>query len=178
MFTNNTEQLIVNYCSLVLKNEPTRTINRYSSKNIYINDSICTTGNTQSQSQSGQAWPTPTLTPLQLEINRYNNIEITVNVDILEWWRTHEKEYPLLSRAAKKYLCIQPTSCSSERTFSTGGKTVSSVRTKLDTENVHMLVYCKENMSKLKITKWKYTDVEEEDAEEEMDVVESTEAAV
>ena len=125
-----------------------------------------------------QTWPGSTLTPLQLEMNRYSNIDVSVHVDILQWWKTHEREYPLLSRAAKKYLCIQPTSCSSERTFSTGGKTVSSVRTKLDTENVHMLVYCKENMPKVKITKWKYTDVEEEDAEEEMDVVESTEALV
>ena len=79
-----------------------------------------------------------------------------------------------MSLAAKKILCIQPTSCSSERTFSTGGKTVSTYRTKLDSENVHMLVYCQENMHKVNIKKWKFTDPEEEDAEEELDVEEST----
>ena len=71
---------------------------------------------------------------------------------------------------------MQPTSCSSERTFSTGGKTVTHYRTKLDSENVQMIVYCKENMPKLTIKKWQYTDPEEEDAEEEMDLEEATEA--
>ena len=41
-----------------------------------------------------------------------------------------------------------------------------------------MLVYCKENMPKVKITKWKFSDPEEEEAEEELDVEESTEQMV
>lgn len=41
-----------------------------------------------------------------------------------------------------------------------------------------MIVYCSENMPKVNIKKWKYTDPEEEDAEEEMDVEESTEQSV
>ena len=74
-------------------------------------------------------------------------------------------------------MSLQPTSCSSERLFSTGGKTVTNYRTKLDSENVQMIVYCKENMPKLTINKWKFSDPEEEEAEEEMDMEEETQAA-
>ena len=118
------------------------------------------------------------LTPIQLELNKYNNIKSpSINCDVLEWWKAHEKEFPLLSQAARKIMSLQPTSCSSERLFSTGGKTVSSQRTKLDSENVHMLVFCKENMPKLTINKWKFSDPEDEEAEEEMDMEEETQAA-
>ena len=51
----------------------------------------------------------------------------------------------------KKYFCIQATSCSSERTFSTGGNVVTNKRTKLDAENVHMMVYIKDNLNKVKL---------------------------
>jgi hypothetical protein len=123
--------------------------------------------------------PATNLSPLQLEMARYYNSQNPpLTVDVLNWWKEHEREYPLMSKAAKKILCIQPTSCSSERTFSTGGKTVTQYRTKLDSENVHMIVYCKENMPKLTIKKWKFTDPEEEDAEEEMDLEEATEQIV
>ena len=40
-----------------------------------------------------------------------------------------------------------------------------------------MLVFCKENMPKLTINKWKFSDPEEEEAEEEMDMEEETQAA-
>ena len=72
-----------------------------------------------------------------------------------------------MANMAKKYLSIQATSCSSERTFSTGGRTVSNTRTRLGTTNVHMIVYCKENMDKVKLINFKTDTLEEEHAEEE-----------
>ena len=87
--------------------------------------------------------------------------------DILGWWSVHEKIFPLLSKAAKKYLAIQATSCASERTFSTGGATFSCKRTKLDPTNVHYLVYCKENLLKIKLTRPRLEDDEERDLEEQ-----------
>ena len=87
--------------------------------------------------------------------------------DILGWWSEHVKIFPLLSKAAKKYLAIQATSCESERTFSTGGATVSCKRTKLDPTNVHYLVYCKENLPKIKLTRPRLEDDEERDLEEQ-----------
>ena len=109
------------------------------------------------------------ISPMQLEMNRYlNHIDLPpANCDVLKWWKDHCKEFPLLAKCARKYLCIQASSASSERTFSTGGSIVSYKRTKLDVENVHMLVYCKDNLSKVEISSRVYEDQEEEEAEEE-----------
>jgi hypothetical protein len=108
---------------------------------------------------------------MQLEMNRYLNPAAadrpSANCDILKWWKEHCKEFPLLAKCARKYLCIQASSASSERTFSTGGSIVTYKRTKLDVENVHMLVYCKDNLSKVEITSRIYEDEEEQEAEEE-----------
>ena len=46
------------------------------------------------------------------------------NLDVLAYWKNHAKQFPLLAKVVKKYFCIQSTSCSAERTFSTGGSTV------------------------------------------------------
>ena len=48
------------------------------------------------------------------------------------------------------HLAIQATSCANERTFSTGSNTVTCRRTKLDPENVHMIVFCKDNLKPMK----------------------------
>ena len=44
----------------------------------------------------------------------------------LKWWRIECNRMPLLSVAARKYLCICATSVSSERVFSVGGQLVNS----------------------------------------------------
>ena len=110
-------------------------------------------------------------TPLQTELSKYlywkEQLFTAVSVDILGWWKEHQKVYPLLAKCARKYLACQATSCSSERTFSTGGNTVSYKRTKLDPTNVHMLVYCKDNLPKIQIQKLVLEDNEEKDLEEE-----------
>ena len=87
--------------------------------------------------------------------------------DILGWWSVHEKIFLLLSKAAKKYLAIQATSCASEKTFSTGGATVICKRTKLDPTNVHYLVYWEEKFPKIKLTRPRLEDDEERDLEEQ-----------
>lgn len=97
-----------------------------------------------------------TLSPIQVELNNFYKESAPKDVDILAFWKMYGKTYPLLAAAASELLCIQATSCSSERTFSTGGLTVTAKRNKLDTDNVHMLVYCKENLPKVTktIKKW------------------------
>ena len=64
-------------------------------------------------------------------------------------------------------MCIQSTSCSAEMTFSTGGSTVKTKRTKLDPVNLNMLVYLRENMNKIKLEKLLLENKEEEDLEKE-----------
>ena len=70
------------------------------------------------------------------------------NLDVLLWWSQHEKLFPMLSKIVRKYFCIEATSCSAERTFSTGGTTVTAKRSKLEPDNVNMLVYLRENLGK------------------------------
>ena len=85
-----------------------------------------------SQTQSQPQPQSQSQTPLQPEVARYmSNRDAadrpekgTPAFDVLGWWSAHEKIFPLMSKATKKYLAIQATLCVSERTFSTGGATV------------------------------------------------------
>ena len=88
--------------------------------------------------------------PMQREINQYRALPMLgKNADVLGFWRDNAKNYPLLCKVVRKYFCIQATSTSSERTFSTGGAIVTPKRNKLDPVNVHMLVYLRENLGKV-----------------------------
>ena len=71
-----------------------------------------------------------------------------------------------MSKAAKKFLAIQATSCASKRTIPTGGAAVTIQKTKLGPTNVNYLVYCKENFPKIKLVRARVEDDEEKDLEE------------
>ena len=104
--------------------------------------------------------------PLVQELEAYRRApQVPIKVDVLQYWIMHAKEFPMLAKLVRKYFCIQASSCSSERTFSTGGKVITSKRTKLDPSNVHMLVYLRENLGKVKLSKLVVENEEEEDAE-------------
>ena len=51
--------------------------------------------------------------------------------------------------------------------FSTERATVTTQRTKLDPTNVHYLVYCKENLPKIKLVRTRLEDEEEKELEAE-----------
>lgn len=108
-------------------------------------------------------------TPMMKEILAYMSGGLVPgkNLDVLGFWKIHEKQFPLLAKVVKKYFCIQSTSCSAERTFSTGGSTVTAKRTKLDPINVNMMVYLRENMNKIKLEKLILENNEEEETEKE-----------
>ena len=95
-------------------------------------------------------------TPLQAELakylKRFDNEHPKSSIDVLQWWSGKTKVYPLLSRAVRKYLAIQATSCASERAFSKGGQTVTTSRMNLSSTNVHMLVYVKSNIQLVKLS--------------------------
>ena len=50
--------------------------------------------------------------------------------------------------------------------FSTGGANVTTPRTIFDPTNVHYLVYCKENLPKIKLVRPRLEDEEEREMEE------------
>ncbi|KAK7933157.1 hypothetical protein WMY93_004053 [Mugilogobius chulae] len=56
------------------------------------------------------------------ELKKYLAVpSLPLSEDPLEWWRFNEGNFPLLSRQAKRYLCIPGTSVAAERVFSTAG---------------------------------------------------------
>lgn len=113
--------------------------------------------------------------PLQIEIDAYMNAQCKNHtINPLEWWKEHREELPLLSALACHYLCIQVTSGSSERAFSTGGQDVSYKRTNLTPSHASKLVFIIENINYIKTDVKKWAKEEEEilepDSEEEEDV--------
>ncbi|CAH1771066.1 4279_t:CDS:2, partial [Entrophospora sp. SA101] len=48
----------------------------------------------------------------QDELERYLQLPIVTNenIDPLNWWKTHQTEFPMLARIAKDYLTVQATS--------------------------------------------------------------------
>ncbi|XP_025204441.1 zinc finger BED domain-containing protein 1-like [Melanaphis sacchari] len=71
--------------------------------------------------------------------------QLRYDFDPFEWWKSHEKKYPLVAMAAKKFLSIPATSVSSERCFSTAGNVVTPKRNSLAPENVNMLIFLYQN---------------------------------
>ncbi|XP_059194212.1 E3 SUMO-protein ligase ZBED1-like [Centropristis striata] len=69
--------------------------------------------------------------------------------DPLKWWKCHKINFPLLSKLAQKYLCIQATSSASERAFSASGNVVSAHRSCLKPEKVDMLFFFNQRTSKV-----------------------------
>ncbi|XP_076879714.1 cytochrome b5 type B isoform X1 [Brachyhypopomus gauderio] len=81
-----------------------------------------------------------------MELTRYIQEEpIDANADPLAWWRVNEARFPLLSKLARKYMCICATSTPSERVFSTAGNIVSPFRSSLKPHKVNMLVFLARN---------------------------------
>jgi hypothetical protein len=65
------------------------------------------------------------------EVQHYLNTPIDINSDSLLWWKSHQSEYPILSKIACDYLIIQATSVASEQAFSIAGNTITKTRNRL-----------------------------------------------
>lgn len=102
--------------------------------------------------QNSTCMPLTTSTPTTLlaqcrdavttELNIYTYMPGVVHEeDPLKWWKHHKINFPLLSKLAQKYLCIQATSSASERAFSASGNVVTAHRSCLKPEKVDMLVF-------------------------------------
>lgn len=68
------------------------------------------------------------------------------DTDPLLWWKVHAVRLPLMSRVARKYLCVCATSVPCERMFSTAGDIVCPTRSLLDPEKVNMLTFLAQNL--------------------------------
>jgi len=90
--------------------------------------------------------PIPKRARADKELTRYLNEEcIDSNANPLSWWRDNQSRYPLLSKVARKYMCICATSTPSERVFSAAGNIVTPMRSSLKPHKVNMLVFLARN---------------------------------
>lgn len=84
-------------------------------------------------------------TPKELahaEVVKYRETaSLNLGGKVLEWWKSHETEFPLLANLAKIYMCIPVISVPSERVFSTAGDIVHSERSVLSPEHVDQLIF-------------------------------------
>lgn len=65
------------------------------------------------------------------EVEHYFNTPTDIKLDPLLWWKSHQSEYPILSKIACDYLVIQATSVASEQAFSVAGNTITKTRNRL-----------------------------------------------
>lgn len=72
-----------------------------------------------------------------------------IDIDILSFWKKTAASLPNLAWLARRVLCIQASSTSSERAFSTGGKVISSSRTLLNTDRAETLIWIMQNFEVL-----------------------------
>ena len=78
----------------------------------------------------------------QSKLDIYSNAPLVDPcIDILEWWRTNEANYPNLSRFARDCLPIPATSVPSEQVFSVCGDMISEKRSQLNKKTVCMAMY-------------------------------------
>ncbi len=90
--------------------------------------------------------PIPKRARADNELTRYLQEEsIDSNANPLFWWRDNQSRYPLLSKVARKYMCICATSTPSERVFSVAGNIVTPMRSSLKPHKVNMLVFLARN---------------------------------
>ena len=93
------------------------------------------------------------VTPQKIELEWYLTMPRLPQskVDVLVWRKDHQHVLPLLSEAARKYLCVTASSASAERLFSASGKVITPLRSHLDPTNVNKMVYLHENLKEVGI---------------------------
>ena len=61
--------------------------------------------------------------------------------DPLEWWRSHERKFPLLAKLARWILSIPASSAPSERVFSTVNEVIDKRRNRMHAETAEQVVF-------------------------------------
>jgi hypothetical protein len=99
----------------------------------------------------GVAEPVPA-PPADDELTEYLAREAVLDLDKdpLTWWRERTDKYPILSRMARKHLCMQATSVPCERVWSTAGNALTAQRMGLSPKNLESLVLIHENYRRLR----------------------------
>lgn len=65
-----------------------------------------------------------------------SNITNKSKLDVIAWWKGNQNEFPVLSKIAKDFLTIQPTSVPLEELFSESGLLITEKRSNLNEDTV------------------------------------------
>ena len=60
----------------------------------------------------------------------------TQQIDVLDWWGTHDKEFPILSIMAKEIFAVPASTVAVEQAFSVGGCVLDDKRSNLSAKNM------------------------------------------
>lgn len=94
-----------------------------------------------------QQMPMSVYAIVEEEVTKYRSApSLPLSEDPLNWWKKNQQIYPLISKLAKRYLCIPGTSVSAERVFSTAGDIVTAQRSTLASEHVDQLLFLHKNL--------------------------------
>ena len=86
------------------------------------------------------------------EVARYIATAANTGTSPLDWWKTNENNFPLISRLAKKYLCVPASSVPSERVFSLTGSIINKTRSQITPEYLDLFVFLNKNRCYWKVT--------------------------
>lgn len=78
------------------------------------------------------------------EFERYLQLPLSSKkVDVLQFWKTNEEEFPEMSKLARNYFGIQSSSVAVERDFSAGADLIRPTRSSLNTKSIKALMCLK-----------------------------------
>ena len=119
---------------------PTKRFKGNDTLHAYLADSDDDDGDDDSSATAGET--------LQAELERYDASKI-VHQDgqPIDFWKSANTQYPLLSVVAYKLLAIPATSVPSERLFSTAGLVVSKLRASTSPENAAKILVLNKNIA-------------------------------
>lgn len=69
-----------------------------------------------------------------------SKLDHTIELNVLEWWKTNEKRLPEVARMAKDILSIPISTVASESSFSLGSRILTKWRASLKPDNAEALV--------------------------------------
>jgi hypothetical protein len=80
------------------------------------------------------------------ELQMYTKMkQPTITTDPLQWWKSHQTTFPVLSEIAKKFLAIPASQATTERAFSTSGNIITKRRSRLSSVILEALVLFHKN---------------------------------
>jgi len=74
---------------------------------------------------------------IQSELANYKSLKVPpASSNPLKFWEQQATDYPIMSRTARRLFCITASSAQSERDFSSVGRTVTDMRSRLNEDTI------------------------------------------